>query len=123
MKYVEIKELAQRLRNNPTDAENLLWGKIRKRKLEGFKFLRQHPIIYESRNGESFFFIPDFYCAAKMVVIELDGRIHDYQKNRDYNRDEILRALNLNILRIKNDELKDMEKVMDKIKTFLKNLP
>jgi len=80
MKYSEIKELAQHLRRNQTPGERLLWAQIRKRKLHGFKFIRQHPIIYETRNGESFFFIPDFYCAAKKAIIELDGRIHEYQR-------------------------------------------
>lgn len=123
MKYSDIKELAQSQRNNPTDAEKLLWEQLRKRKLEGYKFLRQHPIIYETRNGESFFFIPDFYCASKKVVIELDGKIHDYQKKRDHHRDEILKALNLKILRIENEELEDLDKVVNKIKTFMRDIP
>jgi leucyl-tRNA synthetase len=123
MRYSEIKELAQFLRRNQTSAERQLWEVIRKRKVSGYKFIRQHPIIYESINGESFYFIPDFYCAAKKVIIELDGKIHDYQKDRDQHRDEILKAMKLNILHIRNDELVDMKKVISKIENFLKSIP
>ncbi|NOQ96753.1 MAG: DUF559 domain-containing protein, partial [Calditrichae bacterium] len=67
--------------------------------------------------------IPDFYCASKKVIIELDGKIHDYQRDRDHHRDEILKAMNLNIIHIGNDELKDMKKVIRKIENFLKSIP
>jgi very-short-patch-repair endonuclease len=48
MKWVEIKEIATKLRNNPTPSEILLWSVIRNKQLIGRKFLRQHPIIYDS---------------------------------------------------------------------------
>ncbi|MBX6362177.1 MAG: DUF559 domain-containing protein, partial [Acidobacterium ailaaui] len=51
----------------------------------------------------------------KRLVIELDGKIHDFQKEYDANRDFILKQLNLRILRIKNEELKDMKEVKRKI--------
>lgn len=101
MHYNEIKEIASQLRKNPTDAEQILWQQIRKRKLSGCKFLRQHPIIFESDLNEHFFYIPDFYCAEKKLIIELDGKIHDYQISRDYLRDEILKEKGISILRIK----------------------
>lgn len=55
MKYSEIKELARKIRKNPTAEEKRLWQEIRKRKIDGYGFLRQHPIIYESRDGEYFY--------------------------------------------------------------------
>ena len=118
MKYNEIKELARKLRKNPTPAEKRLWEEIHYRKLNGRKFLRQHPIIFESKNKELFFYIPDFYCAEEKLVIELDGPIHLIQKDRDIHRDTILREKGLRILRIKNDELRDIEKVLVKIKSM-----
>jgi leucyl-tRNA synthetase len=123
MKYSEIKELARSFRKNPTSAEKLLWEEIRRRTIGGYKFHRQYPIIYEARNGEYFFYIPDFYCPAKKLVIELGGKIHDYQRERDRHRDEILKEMNLHILRIKNKELGEMEKVIDKIYKVLSGLP
>ncbi len=123
MKYPEIKKIARKLRNNPTPDEELLWDYIRKRKLNGRRFLRQHPIIYESNRNEHFFFIPDFYSAKEKLIIELDGRIHDYQKDRDRHRDEILKGRNLRIIRIKNEELRNLNLVLTKIENmFLENV-
>ncbi|MCX6300559.1 MAG: DUF559 domain-containing protein, partial [Bacteroidia bacterium] len=42
-----IKKQAQELRNNMTESEKLLWREIRGKKLSGFRFLRQHPILYK----------------------------------------------------------------------------
>lgn len=81
--------------------------------------MRQHPIIYQvTKNGPDYF-IPDFYCAEKKVVIELDGKIHDFQKDEDEFRENILKDQGLKILRIRNDELEDLTKVLRKIKEFI----
>ena len=117
MKWPEIKEVATRLRNNPTESEIILWEAIRNRQLLRRKFLRQHPLIYDAdRNAnEFFFFIPDFYCASEKLVIELDGPIHDFQKEKDYRRDLILASQEIRTLRIQNYELNDLEGVKRKI--------
>jgi very-short-patch-repair endonuclease len=117
MKWPEIKEIATKLRNNPTSSESKLWKVIRNKQLMGRKFLRQHPIIYDinRNNNEFFFFIPDFYCSHEKLIIELDGQIHDYQKDKDYQRDIILAANNLRVLRIENDDLCEMENIKMKI--------
>ena len=118
MKWFEIKEIATKLRNEPTDSESILWQEIRNRKLSGRKFLRQHPIIYDVNRDKNdfFFFIPDFYCASERLVIELDGPVHDFQKEKDYRREMILTSHNLRIIRIRNGELVEMETVIKKIK-------
>ena len=72
-----IIELARELRKNSTPAEKLLWAELRNRKLNGVKFFRQHPLIYEEDRGRLHFFIPDFYSAEQKLVIELDGKIHE----------------------------------------------
>ncbi|MEI6062679.1 MAG: endonuclease domain-containing protein [Bacteroidota bacterium] len=120
MKWPEIKEIATRLRNNPTPSEVALWQILRNKQLMGRKFLRQHPVIYNSdRNkNEFFFFVPDFYCAREKLVIELDGLIHDFQKEKDYRRDMILVAQNLRVLRISNDDLVDMNKIKVRISSM-----
>ena len=120
MKWIEIKEIATKLRNNPTPSERKLWKLIRNKQLNGRKFLRQHPIIYDSdRNkNEYFFFIPDFYCPGENLIIELDGHIHDFQKEKDFNRDLILSENNIRVLRIKNEELNEIENV----KTMVMNM-
>lgn len=114
-----ITELARKLRNNPTPAERKLWSVLRKRRLNGYRFLRQKPIIYNQRNSEVYFFIADFYCAEKKLVIEVDGGYHNNQKEYDKNRDLVIRQLGLTVLRIKNDELSDLAAVKKRIIAYL----
>jgi len=111
-----ITELARNLRKNPTQAEQRLWRMLRHRKLNGAKFLRQRPIIYEqdSINGKQFFIV-DFYCASFKLAIEVDGSSHKYRKYYDKQRDQILNELGIRVLRIKNEELNDPVQVRQKI--------
>ena len=69
---------ARELRQRMTDAESFLWLNLRNRRFHHLKFLRQHPIIYDMCNNKPFYFIADFYCAEKKLIIELDGKIHDF---------------------------------------------
>jgi len=117
MKYPEIKEITRKLRGNSTLAEAKLWKYLRNRQLDGRKFLRQHAIIYESIGNEHFYYVPDFYCYSEKLTIELDGKIHDYTKKRDEKRDEIIESKGIRILRIKNEDLDEMEKVISEIKS------
>jgi leucyl-tRNA synthetase len=112
-------KFARGLRKNMTAAETLLWEELRNRKFNGMKFLRQHPIVYQKSLGIDGFFILDFYCAAKKLALELDGSIHDTQKEYDALRDEILKTLGINVMRIQNEELEDMEALRLKIMNFL----
>jgi very-short-patch-repair endonuclease len=120
MKYHEIKEIKTKLRNNTTPSEKILWNHIRNRQLLGRKFLRQHALIYDSNEDEHFFFVPDFYCEAEKLAVELDGKVHDYTKIHDTNRDAILSDLGILVLRIKNEELEIVSDVLDKIKATFK---
>jgi very-short-patch-repair endonuclease len=111
---------AKELRQNMTEAESLLWLNLRNRRLLNLKFLRQHPLIYQVSQGRPYYFIADFYCAEKKLVIEVDGKIHDFQKEMDQHREDILRSLGLNILRIKNEEVKkDISEVLAKIRAYV----
>lgn len=120
MKYPEIKKIASKLRKNPTESEKNLWGIIRNRQLGGYRFLRQHPLYYEHNNNDHFFFVPDFYCPEIKLIIELDGGVHSQQQEKDENRDEILKNRGFRILRIKNEDLSDMDMVKEKILNFIK---
>ncbi len=121
MKYAEIKEITNHLRNNPTPSEVRLWKYLRKKNLEGRRFLRQFAIIYDSDGDEHFFYVPDFYCFKENLAIELDGKIHLYRKEHDKRRDEILNGLGINVLRIENEELTNIDQVLLKIKREFKN--
>ena len=58
----------------------------------------------------------DFFCHEYKLIVELDGPIHDLQKERDDERDLTLQESGYKILHIRNEELEDMEKVKNKIK-------
>jgi len=63
--YLDIKTTkkhARELRRNVTDSEKELWEQLRNRRLSGYKFLRQHPIIYKADYKGLNYFIADFYC-------------------------------------------------------------
>lgn len=104
-----IFENAKRLRNTVTDSEKLLWEHLKEKKL-GVKFRRQHPIS---------FFIADFYCHEKKLIIELDGSIHDKPESiiKDEERTKALNNFGIKVIRFKNDELyNNLNQVLDKIK-------
>jgi leucyl-tRNA synthetase len=119
MDYGYIKKRARELRKDQTPAEAKLLDFLRNRKFHGLKFLRQHPIEYEA-TGNRLFFIAHFYCARRRLVLELDGKVHDFQQERDSERDKILRLLGFTVVRIKNEELLDMKAVALKIEMSLK---
>jgi len=115
-----ITDFCRELRQRETEAEKVLWFHLRNRKLLGYKFLRQHPVCVESAFGKSLYYIPDFYCHHAKLVIEADGPIHQFKKEYDKNRDEVLKAFNLTILRFENHEiLNDLETVLCRISEHL----
>jgi len=70
--------------------------------------------------GKKSYFIPDFYCHEKQLIIEIDGSIHELQKEYDQIREDILIAMNYHIIRFKNEEvLNDWETVDKKLKEFI----
>jgi very-short-patch-repair endonuclease len=117
----QIIEIARQLRKQQTPSERRLWEILRGRKFLGLKFLRQHPIIYIC-NDKLHFFIADFYCAEKQIVLELDGKVHDSQKDRDQMKDYIIKSMGLKVLRIKNEELLDIGLVLERIKNFIESV-
>lgn len=94
-----LREKARALRTNSTFAEVILWDKVlRKKQLRGYQFLRQRPI----KN-----YIVDFFCKKLMLIIELDGEIHRFQKSKDNKREADLRESGYKIIRFKNREILD----------------
>ena len=84
------------------------------------KFLRQHPILIQSILGRNLYYIPDFYCAEAKLVIEADGPVHLYKKDYDKNRDEVMSALGLRILRFENQMiLNNIDGVLNSIREIL----
>ena len=116
-----ITKLVRLLRKKQTPSEALLWKELRNRKLNHLKFLRQHPLIYGSdHQNNPLFFVLDFYCNELQLAIELDGKIHDFQKEYDENRDEIISKLGVRIIRFRNHDLNYMNKVKETILSYIK---
>lgn len=104
---------ARSLRRNQTDAEKLLWMKLRNRQLDGIKFRRQQPM------GS---YVVDFISFEKKLIIEIDGGQHNTDKNRqrDIKRATILEVKGYRVLRFWNNEvLNNLEGVLDTIKMNL----
>ncbi|MGE3365198.1 MAG: endonuclease domain-containing protein [Rhizobiaceae bacterium] len=97
---------ARALRADDTEPEYRLWGELRGRRLNGYKFVRQVPI------GP---YIVDFLCREHWLVIELDGAQHSESKY-DTRRDGWLNSNGYSVLRFWNHEvLKERRAVLDTI--------
>jgi very-short-patch-repair endonuclease len=106
-----LLEARRYLRNNPTPEENVLWQKLKNKRL-GNKFRRQHSI------GN---FIADFYCPAKKLIIEIDGGQHLNKKESDNERSNYLESLGFKVVRFWNKEINsEIDTVIKKIEGELK---
>jgi len=94
----EQLQRARSLRHNQTDAERLLWSKLRNRRFTGFKFRRQFSL------GR---YIVDFVCFESRLIIELDGGQHSDEaaKNYDAERTAWLEGQGFRVVRFWNHEL------------------
>jgi very-short-patch-repair endonuclease len=96
-KYRTMKR-ARRLRTSMTDAEMILWSRLRRRQVEGFKVRRQHPI------GP---YIADFACPEVKLVIEVDGETHGSPDElvRDLTRTHFMESRGWQVVRCYNVEV------------------
>jgi very-short-patch-repair endonuclease len=94
------RQYARDLRSNLTDAETILWSKLRRKQLGGYRFHRQHPV------GP---FIADFACREAHLIVELDGATHSTQDERaaDAQRTAYIEAQGWYVLRFWNAEVYD----------------
>ena len=105
------KQTARDLRKQSPKAENVFWNLVRNRSFLNLKFRRQHPIEFEYNNQKRFF-IADFFCFEKKLVVEIDGRIHESQKDYDELRTLIINELGMKVVRFLNGEvMNNIEKV------------
>ena len=116
MMYGVLKERAEEMRKDPTEAEKVLWEALRAKGL-GVKFRQQH--IIED-------FIVDFFCNEYKVTVEVDGGYHKEadQMKSDEERTARLNELGYTELRFTNEEiLCDLDRVLKTIKTFCSGTP
>jgi very-short-patch-repair endonuclease len=120
MTYKDIKTFARELRKNQTPAELLFWNKVRKRQFMGLRFNRQFIIQHSNVLGKKSYFIPDFFCFERKIIVEIDGKIHDQQKEYDEIRTTILKEMGYYIIRFENDQvLNNWNKVAQTLETFI----
>ncbi|MCL4549093.1 MAG: methionine synthase [Bacteroidetes bacterium] len=112
--YGKLKEFALAHRKESTNAESIIWEFLKSKQLENYKFRRQHII------GK---YIVDFVCLSKMLVVEIDGLIHQLPENKESDeiRTQWLNEHGFEVIRFTNDEvINEVEKVLEKILTKLK---
>jgi len=108
----ERRDFARALRKQATRAEHILWAQLRGSRIEGAKFRRQVPFDR---------YIVDFYCHAAKLVIEIDGRQHQWFADYDAGRTEVLERLGVRIVRFTNDEVcDDLDAVLTRIRAELR---
>jgi len=113
------KKACRDLRKRSTESERIFWDAVRSRKISGKKFLRQHPIFLEYMNQKRFF-IADFYCHEGRLIVVLDGKSHDYQKDYDELRSWIISNLGIEVIRFRNRQIQnDIETVLFRLRTIL----
>ena len=109
----KLYEYGRDLRKDSTEAEKVMWKCLRGRKLQGYKFRRQHPLER---------YIADFYCHEKRLVIELDGSVHDERMNENYDevRTQQLNESGIRVIRFRNElVLNNIDMVLTEIKKYL----
>jgi very-short-patch-repair endonuclease len=92
----ELQQRAKELRKRMTIPERIVWQMLRKHRQRGFYFRRQYPV------GR---FILDFCCTKVKLCVEIDGPIHDEQRERDAERTAWLEAMGFRVIRFRNDEV------------------
>jgi very-short-patch-repair endonuclease len=108
-----LKQAARNLRRNMTEAERLLWSRIRRKQVKGYQFYRQKNI------GN---YIVDFYCPGAKLIIEADGTHHGFSGKQasDEVRDRFMEKLGFTVMRFSNLEiLEETDSVIQKIYDFL----
>lgn len=104
----KLTNLAKTLRRNSTEAETILWNRLRARQIEGIKFRRQQPIEN---------FIVDFVSFENRLVIELDGGQHAENRHKDIARDRLLAENGFEVLRFWDNEIfENVEGVLEVIR-------
>lgn len=102
-----LDERARDLRRNMTEAEHVLWDRLRRRQLRGVRFRRQAVL------GN---YIVDFVCLENRLIIELDGGQHTLQRGYDAQRTDWLESQNFRVLRFWNSDVaEDLDGVLEAI--------
>ncbi|MCF7798240.1 MAG: DUF559 domain-containing protein [Candidatus Marinimicrobia bacterium] len=92
----DLKEKAQKLRQNSTLSEVLLWNHLKQKQMYGYRFHRQKPILD---------YIVDFYAPELMLAIEIDGSSHNESVAHDRKREKAIEKLGVRFLRFQDRDI------------------
>ena len=99
------------MRASQTATEQLLWQRIRGRRL-GVVFRRQVPLLGR--------FLADFLAPAQRLVIEVDGAYHGARGAADARRDAALERAGYRVVRIEASVVvSDIERALEQIRAAL----
>jgi len=125
MSYRIVLGYARKMRKNQTEAEQFFWEKVRRKNFLGLKITRQFMICHMDEDGKERFYIADFHCHSKKLIIEIDGGYHglEAQKMFDEMREEKLKEMGYHVIRFKNqDVLTDWDTVERVLTDFVEGL-
>ncbi|MFH1852430.1 MAG: endonuclease domain-containing protein [Candidatus Neomarinimicrobiota bacterium] len=118
-----ITQTCRDLRKRSTPAEKAFWQTVRNRQFRGLKFNRQYPILFEYDTDKRIF-IADFYCHQLQLIVEIDGGVHEQQKDYDTLRTVILNNLEYKVIRFSNhDILNKLDQVLKRLGDFIELTP
>jgi very-short-patch-repair endonuclease len=111
---LSTREFARTLRRKLTRAETILWSRLRRDQVDGYRFRKQHPV------GP---YVADFACLIAKLIVEVDGGTHSTDRERAYDRarDTYLRERGWRVLRVWNDDIyKNSDGVLEMICALLR---
>lgn len=116
IKFKNLLQVRSRdLYRRRTKAEDMLWLRLKAKRLDGLKFRCQRKIPP---------YIVDFVCMEKHLIIELDGSSHDGREGYDARRTRILELRGYRVIRFRNEDVfNDIEEVLDCISWELLKSP
>ena len=110
MSYKQKIFIARNFRKNLTESERIFWRELRNNKFLNLKFRRQFVI-----SG----YILDFYCPKLKVAIEIDGKIHEKQKEKDFLRQQVIERNQVIFFRIVSEKIENnIDKSLEKLEKF-----
>lgn len=111
----KLTQIARNLRNNSTLSEVLLWNQLKGKKMMGYDFHRQKPILN---------YVMDFFCHELELAIEIDGNSHDqeYKIQLDIVRQKEIEELGISFLRFNDGDVKfNINNVLRSIEGWVMN--
>ena len=96
-----VQQFRRSLRDKSTLGEKLLWMCLRRKQIQGQRFLRQFSVEK---------YVLDFYCPELKLAIEIDGPTHfesDAAVQYDKFRQKEIESLGIEFLRFTDDDVKE----------------